>query len=416
MTDRFNSSVASTSSTSKLYLVPKGFIALFALASAAHAAVPQTEGGAYTRYELLAPATHKFHIRYEITATTAGATSYYNPVRPGSTASDEAVIDAATGKPLVFAEVDGSVAKAGGVADAEAGNRFIAVTLARPVPKDGGGRIVIDKTYADAKSYFTDGDAIVFDRSLGIKRNSVVLPPGYRLTACNVPAQVIEQADGRIAVSFINATPAPMPLILRARPGLAVTPAPSSLAAKISERAAQTREIVYTLQQPETHAFDLTHDYTETRAGTAAYVNIVRAGSRVSNPSATDLDSGAGLPFETVRGAAVKAAEPDATDISDATEAVVFHFAPVRAGTSKRLRIAETYTDAARYGLTGDKLVWHRSFGRPANAVVLPKGWRLTNSSVPATVSEGLDGRIHLDFVNPRDDEIDVIITARRAS
>lgn len=413
----FHSSVASGSSTSNLRRVPAWLLlATLVSASAARAAPVQTEGGAYTRYELLAPATHKFRIRYAITATAEGATAYYNPVRPGSTASDEAVIDAATGKPLTFTEVDGAVAKAGGVADALPGNRFIAVTLARAVAKDGGGRIIIDKTYADAKSYYIDGDAIVFDRSLGIKRNSVVLPPGYRLTACNVPAQVIEQPDGRVAVSFLNATPAPMPLVLRARPGQSSTPPPSSLAGKITERAAQTREIVYYLQQPESHAFDLTHDYTETRAGTAAYVNIVRAGSRVSNPSARDLDTGAALPFATVHGAAVKAAEPDATDVTDDTTAVVFRFAPVRAGESRRLRIVETYTDAARYSLTGDELVWHRSFGRPANAVVLPAGWRVTNSSVPATVSEQADGRIRLDFVNARNDEIDVIITARRAS
>ena len=53
--------------------------------------------------------------------------------------------------------------------------------LARPVPKGGEGRVLIDKTYKDPKSYFRDGDTIVFDRSLGIRRNAVVLPAGYRL-------------------------------------------------------------------------------------------------------------------------------------------------------------------------------------------------------------------------------------------
>jgi hypothetical protein len=45
-------------------------------------------------------------------------------------------------------------------------------------PKGGEGRVLIDKTYRDAKSYYRDGDTIVFDRSLGIKRNAVVLPLG----------------------------------------------------------------------------------------------------------------------------------------------------------------------------------------------------------------------------------------------
>ena len=60
----------------------------------------------------------------------------------------------------------------------------------------------------------------------------------------------------------------------------------AALAERLAERATQTREIGYFLQQPETHSFDLYHDYTETRAGVDKYLNVVRAGSRVSNPSA----------------------------------------------------------------------------------------------------------------------------------
>lgn len=378
-------------------------------------AAPQTEAGAYTRYELLSPATHRFRIVYEITATTPGATAYFNPIRPGSMVSDEHVIDRATGKPLAFAEVDAAAARAGGVADAKDGERFIAVTLTQPVPDGGGARLRIDKTYQDTKSYYADGDTIVFDRSLGIKRNAVVLPPGYRLTALNVPAQVLEQPDGRIAVSFWNTSPAAAPLVLRACPGLARAASPSAVAALLNERAAQNREIVYYLNPPETHSFALTHDYTETKAGVAAYVNIVRVGSTASHPSARDLDTGEVLSPEPVHGAAaIRALEPDATDVTDTTDAIVFRFAPVAPGTSRRIRIAETYTDADRYGLKGDELVWHRSFGRPINAVVLPPGWDLTNSSVPATVGVTGDRRVRLDFVNPRSDEIDTVITARR--
>ena len=374
----------------------------------------QTEADAYTRYELLAPNSHKFRIVYEVTATTPGPTTYFNPIRPGSTASDEHVSDRASGKPLAFAEVGGDAARVGGIPDADPGAHFIAVTLAHPVPANGGeARILIDKTYADAASYRSDGDTLIFERSLGIKRNAVVLPLGYEVVACNFPSQVLQQPDGRVMVSFWNASPAAAPLILKARP--ARLPAtPSSLAAKLSERAHQDREIVYYLNDPATHSFDLTHDYTESRPGVGNYVNIVRAGSRVANPSARDLDSGVALPSETVRGAAVTAAEPEAKDVTADTEAVVFRFDPVRPGTSRRIRISETYTDPYRYTVQGGELVWHRSFGRPANAIVLPAGWALTNSSIPATVALTPDGRIRLDFINPRPDEIDVIVTARR--
>ena len=391
-------------------------IASILFAGAAAAQVPtQSEADGYTRYELLAPDTHKFRILYEVTATAPGATAYFNPIRPGSIASDESVTDRATGQPLIFEEVDGDVARAGGVATAEPNSRYIRVKLAKPVPGDNGeARLLIDKTYEDAASYYSDGETIVFDRPLGIKRNAVVLPKGYELISCNYPAQVLQESDGRIKVAFLNTTPAQAPLVLKARPVPNLTAAPSNLAEALDERAHQNREIVYYLQQPETHSFDLTHDYTETRPGISSYVNIVRPGSKVARPSARILDTGATLEAEMVRGAAVAAADPDAHDVTPDTEAVVFRFPPVGAGESVRLRISETYTDTERYGLVGDELVWHRSFGRPANAVVLPAGWVLTNSSVPATITQQPDGLIRLDFLNPRTDEIDVIITARR--
>ena len=93
---------------------------------------------------------------------------------------------------------------------------------------------------------------------------------------------------------------------------------------------------------------------------------------------------------------------------------VVIHFAAVPPGGSVRLRIAETYTDPKSYRLEGDELVFDRSLGRPRNAVVLPAGWYLTASSIPALVSETSDGRIRLDFVNPRNDDIAVLLKARR--
>lgn len=387
-----------------------------ALALLAGASQParQVEADNYTRYELLAPGSGKFRILYEVTNVTPGATAYFNPIRPGSVATDESVSDRATGKPLKFGVVPGSVAAAEGVPGADPTTQFIRVQLARPVPADGGeGRVLIDKTYEDAKSYHLDGDILVFDRPLGVKRNSVVLPPGYELLSSNVPSQVIQQPNGRIAIAFWNDTAAQAPLLLKARRA-AVLATPSSMAKEIDERAHQNREIVYFLNPPETHSFFLTHDYTEDRVGTGTYVNIVRAGSRASKPSARNLDTGAAIPWELARGDAILKASPDEKGVTPETEGIVFRFPAVKKGESVRLRFSETYTDPARYQLIGDELVWHRSFGRPANAIVLPAGWVLTNSSVPTTVSQTEDGRTRLDYINPRPGDIDVIVTARR--
>ena len=375
----------------------------------------QTDSDAYTRYELLAPGSGKFRIIYEVSATTPGATHYFNPIRKGSVATDESVFDRATGKPLEFDVVGAGVARAGGVRTSDTTQTYIRVKLARPVPADGGeGRVLIIKTYEDAASYFMRGDTLVFSRPLGIKRNAVVLPPGYELVTSPFPAQVLEESDGRVGISFWNATPSEAAVTLRALPVRGRVPTPSSVASRLGERARQNREIVYFLREPQTGSFDLYHDYTESRAGQSTYLNIVRAGSTVSNPRARNLDTGEELKWEIVKGDAITRAGLDVSNVTPATEVVVFRFAPVAPGASVRLRMFETYTDTARYRLVGDELVWDRAFGRPANAVVLPAGWMLTNSSIPATVSTIPDGRVRLDFINARPDEIAVLITARR--
>lgn len=394
----------------------------------------QTETDEYTRYELLAPNTSSFKIYYEVTATTAGAKVFYNPIRKGSTASDEAVYDAMTGAPLHFEVVNGADAKQDPLmTHADASTDYIKVDLERPVPENGQGRVIIVKTYKDAKSYYTDGDAIVFNRPLGIRRNKVVLPAGYQLTFCNVPSQVLTEQDGRISISFMNGSAGEAPLIVRAKLGAQMGDAakpkkPTSARSwespfvgesergRLSERAHQDRDIVYFLNQPETHSFSLYHDYTESRPGADKYLNVVREGSTVSNPSAYILDTGEVLQSKVMTGAELTAAkvDTDGEQVTPTTQIVVIPFTPVKQGQSVRLRISETYTAPISYRMDGDELVFDRSFGRARNAVVLPAGWYLTASAIPATIMQLPDGRVRLDFWNGRPDEVDVLIKAKR--
>ena len=387
------------------------------LSANAQAARQPQEANGYTRYELLAPGSAKFRIIYDITAVRPGATAFFNPIRKGSIASDEKVTDLATGRPLAFKVVTGEAAKATGLPDADPTYDYIRVDLARPVPADGGeGRILIEKTYEDAKSYRLDGKDIVFDRGLGIKKNAVVLPQGYVLVSCNYPSQVAQEADGRLRVSFFNVTPGEAPLKLRASPGTLSATA-TSVKGRFGERAKQTRDIVYFLQPPQTHAFDLYHDYTEDKAGVSRYINVVRTGSVATNPKARNLDTGEAIPAVHLKGAELAKAgidDPEIGKITPQSEIVVFNFKPLKAGQSIRLRMSETYTDPGRYKLVGDELVFDRTFGRANNAVVLPKGWMLTNASAPVVVSRTDDGRIRLDFNNPRPDEVEALFTAKR--
>ena len=379
---------------------------------------PQEANG-YTRYELLAPGSGKFRIIYDITAVRAGATAFFNPIRKGSIATDERVTDLATGKPLKFAQVSGDSAKTTGLPEADPASDYIRVELAHPVPADGGeARILIEKTYEDAKSYRVEGQDIVFDRGLGIKKNAVVLPRGYVLVSCNYPSQATQEADGRLRISFFNVTPGEAPLKLRAAPGQ-LSAAPTSVKGKFGERAKQTRDIVYFLQPPETHAFDLYHDYTEEKVGVGRYINVVRPGSVASNPSARNLDTGEKIPAVHLKGDEIIKAginDPELGVVKPDSEIVVFNFPPLAPGQSIRLRMSETYTDPGRYRLVGDELVFDRTFGRAENAVVLPRGWMLTNSSFPVVVSRTEDGRVRLDFNNPRPDEVEALFTARKVA
>lgn len=202
-----------------------GLWAGFSEAQSERAPAPrQTQADDYTRYELLDPASASFRILYEVTATTPLARHFWNPIRKGSAASNESVSDPASGLPLKFTEVAGAEARANGFGNADLDTRYIQIELSRPVPKEGEIRLLIDKTYKDDKSYFVEEKTglLVFSRSLGIKRNSVVLPQGYEVVACNYPSQVVTEpassgASARVRLSFMNIGPDAVSYVVKAR-------------------------------------------------------------------------------------------------------------------------------------------------------------------------------------------------------
>jgi len=166
--------------------------------------------------------------------------------------------------------------------------------------------------------------------------------------------------------------------------------------------------IIKTYKDPKSY-------YTETREGTDRYLNVVRQGSTVADPSAKVLDTGETLKTEILKGQAIARARLDIGEtVRPDSEVVVITFPTIKKGQTLRLRIEETYTDPARYDLIDGQLMWRRSFGRPRNDIVLPSGWYLTTSSIPATISQTEDGRLRLSFVNPRPDSIDVFVKGRR--
>jgi hypothetical protein len=406
------------------------------IAAAALCAASAVADDDFTLYELLAPDSHRFAITYDVTTAKEGDRFFVNPIRKGAIASDERVLDRASGKPLRF-EV---------VPDA------IKVDLGHPVPKDGERRIRIFKTYTDPKSYFAEGDRIVFDRGLSIRRNAVVLPGGYELVSASVPAIVSTEADGRMKASFVNDRDDTLPVRIVGRR------APRTAGASQTDlhRAEQDREITYWLLAPESGQFRISHDFTVARPGQRSVHSFVRKGSTVTQAVAVALDTGQTLKTYNVSGKDVNALgyypEPAAAD-AVVVQADLPH--PLADGESVRVRVIETYTDTERYFLKDGALVWDRTLGRPWNVVVLPAGWRLDSVSVPAVVSLIPDpesgraqrsvssaraagsipasapdggsreaelarirvdeeGRVACRFVNPRNDDLHVVLKARR--
>src|SRR6059058_5511566 len=145
--------------------------------------------------------------------------------------------------------------------------------------------------------------------------------------------------------------------------------APVLLAQESLHRAEQDREITYWLLDPSTHQFRISHDFTVTRAGQASVHSFVRKGSVVSpDAKMIDLDTGKQLHTHTVSGKEVNALGyyPTPTD----PESVVVQGdleTPVAEGRSTRIRVQETYTDAAGYFAENGELTWKRTLGRPVN-------------------------------------------------
>lgn len=172
-----------------------------------------------TRYELLAPESHRFAIVYDVAQPREGARYFFNPIRRGAVATDERVIERSTGKELKFSVVNGKAAResGGGPADAPEDQLYIRVELPRPVPKNAETRIRIFKTYEDPKSYYLADGLLIFERTLSIKRNVVILPKGWEVTGSATPAMVSTGADGRVRLSFVNDRDDALPVRITAR-------------------------------------------------------------------------------------------------------------------------------------------------------------------------------------------------------
>ena len=95
----------------------------------------QTQADSYTRYELLEPNANAFRIIYDVSATAAGSTYYWNTLRKGSEHKVDAVWDSFSGEALNWKIFDGKIAKENGLSNASDDGEYLQIQLARPVPR-----------------------------------------------------------------------------------------------------------------------------------------------------------------------------------------------------------------------------------------------------------------------------------------
>jgi hypothetical protein len=186
-----------------------------------------------------------------------------------------------------------------------------------------------------------------------------------------------------------------------------------ALSAQI-HRAEQDREIHYWLLDPETHQFKISHDFNVSRVGQKYVHSFVRSGSVVKESQIFDLDTGEQLKTYNVTGKDTNALGyyPNRAPDDEVVVQAEFPHA-IEAGQSVRVRVVETYEDPT-YTTKNGELIWDRTLGRPRNEVTLPDGWMLTEVTVPAIIWLDSQGHITCRFTNPRNDEIHVVLKARK--
>jgi hypothetical protein len=171
-------------------------------------------------YELQAPDSHAFRITHDYTVRKAGEKYYFNVVRAGSHVTDPESFDLDTGEKLKWEIISGKQAierKLPITEQIKDDSEIVVTYLARALQPGATNRIRLMETYADPKSYYLDGDELVWDRTFGRLRNTVVLPRGWYLTGLASPGIIETLRDGRLSVYVVNPRNDDVRVYLRAR-------------------------------------------------------------------------------------------------------------------------------------------------------------------------------------------------------
>ena len=344
---------------------------------------------AYTEYALLEPGSEQFRIRYLTEETRVGATELVNATRGGSEGTDVEVYDPRTGKPLPFTY------------EPQGDGHAIHARLTAPVPQGGIGRVLIYKTYKDARTYQVyreanpdfgiQADDISWVRSLSGYRLGVILPKGYAFLSANVAAQLSTTADGRVALHFANPSGLSNPLTVHARKTTAVFPP-----TPFTDMFFDDVKTLYDLAQPATHEMKVEQTYSDFRKGDKPTLELLGY-APLHDVNVLDLDT----------------AKPLVTSKAGNTTVVKLEVPIVDDRQSAHLKVTGTLTDPG-YKVVNGVLSFDRTVRGLRNTILLPPDWEVSSVSQSGTIGV-YQGRVFVAFVNlNHENNYRIVITATK--
>jgi hypothetical protein len=322
---------------------------------------------AYTEYEILKPGSEEFRIKFLPEETRVGATELVNATRGGSEGSGVEVYDPRTGKPLTFTyQQEGS----------DPDNHAIHARLPIPVPRGGVGRVLIYKTYKDARTYMMHGEDIVWVRSLSGYRLGVVLPKGFAFLSSNVAAQLMATSGGQLKLAFANPSGQSNPVTIHARKTTATFPPRDD-----NDMFFDDVKTLYDLEAPEAGRVKVEQTYSDYRKGARAQLGTL-GNLPLQDLKVIDLDTGKA--FATAKEGAGTYVKLDVPIVDDRQSA--------------HIKITGSLRDPS-YKATGEEIVFDRVLYGLRNTIILPAGWELSALSQSGTIGT-FEGRTFVALIN----------------